>query len=128
MDPYPPPQEQQPYYPPPPGYYPYAPPQPQIISKPGGLSSAAHAVHILITLMTCLAWLPFYILFMLFAPARRTEVIIPFGADPAAVQAAYAAAAPSKAERRSRNQSLLAIALVLVGLAAFCGVITLVTR
>lgn len=131
--PYPPPHPQQlpppqqPHHPPPPAYYPYPPPQPQIVTKPGGLSGAAHAVHILITLMTCLAWLPFYIVFMFAAPARRYEVIVPIGADPAAVQAAYAATRPTKAERHARNRSLLVVALFLVGLAAVCGVVTLIT-
>jgi hypothetical protein len=102
---------------PPPYYYPpqsaplagyqqpYGPPQPQVINKPGGLSSAAHIGHIIASIMTCGTWLPFYLLFVLFAPTRRAEVIVPLGADPQAVAAAYATAAPSVAERRARNQT-----------------------
>ena len=63
---------------------PEPPPHPpvQIVYKPGGLSSAAHAVHILICFMTCGLWIPGYILFMLGAAGTRTEVIVPVGAQP----------------------------------------------
>jgi hypothetical protein len=82
---------------------------PQVINKPGGLSSAAHIGHIIASIMTCGAWLPFDLLFVLFAPTRRAEVIVPLGADLHAVAAAYAAAAPSVAERRARNQTVGAL-------------------
>src|SRR5574342_1344965 len=50
-----------------------------LVTKPGGLSGTAHAVHILICLLTCGLWIPGYILFIIFAPAQRQEVITPYG-------------------------------------------------
>jgi hypothetical protein len=54
----------------------------QVIAKPGGLSGAAHGVHILICVFTCGLWLPGYLIFMAAAPNQRFEVIAPYGADP----------------------------------------------
>ncbi len=62
----------------------------QIVTKPGGLSGTAHAVHILICLFTCGLWIPGYIAFVVFAPAQRFEVIAPVGTDPALIAAAQA--------------------------------------
>jgi len=62
----------------------------QIITKPGGLSGAAHAVHILICVFTCGLWIPGYIAFIAFAPAQRYEVLAPYGTDPQVIAAARA--------------------------------------
>lgn len=62
----------------------------QIITKPGGLSGTAHAVHILICVFTCGLWIPGYIAFVAFAPAQRIEVIAPAGTDPQLIAAARA--------------------------------------
>jgi hypothetical protein len=128
--PYYPPASSPPYYPPPPqsappaGYYqPYGPPPPQVVTKPGGLSSAAHAGHIIACILTCGVWLPFYVLFILFAPNRRTEVIVPYGADPVAVQAAYAAAAPTEQERKAHNLTVIVVISTIGGIILLCLVI-----
>lgn len=73
----------------------------QVVTKPGGLSGAAHAVHILIVVFTCGLWLPGYIVFMMMAPRQRFEVVAPYGADPQLV-----ARAQLEAEQRSRARSV----------------------
>lgn len=67
----------------------------QIITKPGGLSGTAHAVHILICVFTCGLWIPGYIAFIAFAPAQRIEVIAPVGTDPQLIAAARLGASPT---------------------------------
>lgn len=62
----------------------------QIVTKPGGLSGTAHAVHILICVFTCGLWIPGYIAFIAFAPGQRIEVIAPAGTDPQLIAAARA--------------------------------------
>lgn len=69
---------------------PSQPPNPYIVTKPGGLSTTEHAIHLLATLFTCGLWLPGYLAFIYFAPKFRYEVLVPFGADPATAQAAHA--------------------------------------
>lgn len=94
------------------------PPQPHVVYKPGGLSGAAHAVHILICVFTCGLWLPGYILFMIFAPSHRVDVVAPAGTAPAAVTAAYdAATAPV---RKERNKAFLALGVVAAVVALVC--------
>lgn len=64
-------------------------PAPQLIVKPGGLTTGEHLGHIVAIFFTCGLWLPGYIYFAARAPRARYEVAIPYGADPAAVRALY---------------------------------------
>lgn len=56
------------------------PPHAYVVTKPGGLSGAAHAVHLLIVLFTCGLWLPVYLIIAFVSSARgsRTEVMTPY--------------------------------------------------
>lgn len=104
------------------GMQPYDPNQHiQIVTKPGGLTGAAHAVHILIVLFTCGIWLIPYLIFIAAAPRERFEVIAPAGADPQLVaQARLNAIARSKVPKvphvpqapLTRHQILVRIAIV----------------
>lgn len=98
----------------PPGY----PPAPQVVTKSGGLSGTAHAVHILLCLVSFGLWIPGYILFIVFTPKVKREVIVPFGADPAQVAAAYASIQPTMDERRAHNQKLFWVVMLIVGIPA----------
>ena len=126
--PQPPPPAPVPYYPPqsapPAGYYQqpyyYGPPQPQVVTKPGGLSSTAHVVHIILCFLTCGVWIPGYVLIWLFAPQRRTEVIVPVGADPQAVRQAYASTDLTPEERRIHNRKVLYLGIALAALFVAC--------
>ena len=113
------PEQAQPY-----AVYYGAPPVPQIITKPGGLSTAAHAVHILISFFTCGLWLIPYALIVIFSPSTKYEVVTPVGADPAAVRAAYAQVAQATARERreaSRIGNVPVWFVVLAVLAVFAG-------
>jgi hypothetical protein len=99
-------------------------PQPQLIVKPGGLTTGEHLVHILVVLVTCGLWIPGYIYFAVKAPKARYEVAIPYGADPAAVQALYAQVAAMNAapqvqpdtrtpeERKAQHRQSIQIAVI----------------
>lgn len=98
------------------GYYP--PPVPQVITEPGGLSGTAHVVHILLCVVTFGFWIPGYILFAVFAPKVRRKVIVPYGADPAMVAAAYASIQPTLEERNAHNRKLFWVVMLVVGIPA----------
>jgi hypothetical protein len=99
----------------------------QIVTKPGGLSGAAHAVHILITLFTCGLWLIPYLVIAGAAPRERIEVVAPYGADPALVAAARAQAIersktssvpPGPAPGTPLTRSQIAVRIVVYGILA----------
>jgi len=73
-------------------------PQPQLIVKAGGLTTGEHLAHIVGLVFTAGLWLPFYIYFAVRAPKARYEVMVPYGADPAAVQALYAQVAAANGQ------------------------------
>lgn len=99
-------------------------PQPQIVTKPGGLSGAAHAVHILICFVTCGLWIPGYLLFILLAPDKRVEVIAPYGTDPQAVAIARAHAEQlTPQERKNHNTRVIVLLGIPVGAFVLCAVI-----
>lgn len=60
----------------------------QITMKPGGLSSGAHAVNVILSLLSLGLWLPVYGVAALGAPIKRVDVTAPAGTPADAIEAA----------------------------------------
>jgi hypothetical protein len=92
------------------------------ITKPG-MSGAEHVVHVIVSLLTCLFWLPVYLLIFLTRPVKRVEVMAPYGTPPDVIEAARRDAMQltpdeqATTERRRNSMWLLLVVTILpVGL------------
>jgi hypothetical protein len=100
-------------------------PTPYVITKPGGLSTQEHAIHLIAALFTCGAWLIGYALFAYYAPKVRYEMVIPYGADPADVEALRAQMTPQqqaaqpRLSERTVNIVVASIAVLVLAFAAW---------
>lgn len=98
----------------------------QVIIKPG-MSSTEHAIHIIVSLFTCGAWLIGYLLFALAAPPKKVEVIAPYGTPPEIVDAARRQAllltpaeqAIADQRRKTLLWTVVPILLLVVGICAW---------
>lgn len=104
------------------------PPPVQVVTEPGGLGGTAHVLHILVCVVTLGLWIPGYILFAVFAPKVRQKVIVPYGADPAQVAAAYASIQPTPEERTAHNWKLFWVVMIVVGIPAVLYLITAIAN
>ncbi len=94
----------------------------QVHTKPGGLTTNEHILHVVVLICTGGLWLPAYALFYLFAPMKRVEIYAPQGADPQAVaRVRMQAEALSPAEESIKHQRLVIVLVMVVAWLALCG-------
>jgi hypothetical protein len=93
----------------------------QVVMKPGGLSSTAHLVNVIVVLLTCGLWIPVWIILAIAAPVKQAEVMAPPGTPQDAINAAYNAAVElTPDERANRNRTFLVFGILAGGVVLLC--------
>lgn len=93
----------------------------QVSVGPGGLSSSAHLLCVIVVLLTCGLFIPFYIAMVLTAHPRTVQVYAPAGTPQAAIDAAHAAAYNLTPEERAmRNRQFGVLGILVGGVVLLC--------
>lgn len=97
-----------------------------------GMHSGIHVANIILSILTCGAWLPFYLLIAMVMPAKRVRVMAPFGTPPHLIDEARRQAlqlTPAEQARvKSRNQGLAAAAITVGCIVAFFVVLAVLSQ
>ena len=93
----------------------------QVNISPGGLSSTAHLINVIVTICTGGLWLPVYLVMYAAAPVKRVQVLAPVGTPLEAVNAAHAQASElTPGEATDRRRTFLVVGILIGGVVALC--------
>lgn len=89
------------------------------VYSPGGLSTTAHVIHLVMTLFTCGLWFPLWAAHVILTPSQRVSVIVPGGQPRPLPRREAVRLAPTDRAKDARRQWLIvgAVAGPLLGAA-----------